>query len=141
MSVKSYEEENEEVNKLYIQQEKNDFYSEIVGNLCCMCALRFVNVFLKNMKKTLKIFHDSKVTLSLYADYGTFYQGYKGTPIKFNQIIIGKQINRIKEISVINLLKLNDQKFFLLNLKYRKKYARLKHYIPAYFSLKSYLAF
>lgn len=113
MTVKSYEEENEELNKLFISQEKNDYYSEVSGNLACLAALRFLNVFLKNMKKTLKVFQDCKVTISLFADYGMLYQGYKGTAKKFNQIILGKPISRIKEISV-NFFLFKNIRFILI---------------------------
>ena len=85
---------------MLISEEMNDYYSEISGNLVCLAALRFINVFLKNIKKTVKVFHDYKITVSLFADYGIFYQGYNGTAKKFNQTIFGKPINRIKEISV-----------------------------------------
>ena len=102
------EEEIEELKNLLIPKHINEYYSEITINLICITAIRFISIFLKRMKKTLYIFNDCNVKITLYSDHGDFCQGYIGSKIKFNQIILGETINRIKSLSVnlIFLLKI-----------------------------------
>jgi len=85
-----------------IPEELNNFLSDIGGNICCMTAIKFINFFTKNLRKTINIFSEAKVGVNLFCDYGTFYQGYGGSVKKMNEVFIGKPIQQLNIIKVKN---------------------------------------
>ncbi len=65
-----------------------------------MTAIKFINFFLKNLRKTIKVLFEAKVGLNLLCDYGSFTQGYGGSLKKMNEVFIGKPFFDFKKITV-----------------------------------------
>lgn len=89
--------------KVLISEDLNSYLSDMVGNIGCMAGLKFINFFLKNLRKTIKVLSEAKVGLNLYCDYGSFTQGYGGSVKKMNEVIIGRPIFDFKKITVKNI--------------------------------------
>ena len=85
---------------MLISEDEDNFYSEYSGNICVFTALKFVGLFIKNMRKTYDIFEDSKFSFNLYCDYDEFFGGYIGSSKNMNEIVIGNSFNLIDKIKV-----------------------------------------
>jgi hypothetical protein len=65
-----------------------------------MAGIKFIYFLLTKPRKTIKLFSESQVGISLYCDYGTFYTGYTGTTKKLNEVLIDKPLKNLKKIIV-----------------------------------------
>jgi len=88
------------LNKVLLKEDLNLFLSDIGGNICCLTGIKFINFFLKQLRKTMSIFSQANVGINLFCNFGRFYQGYSGSVSKINEVIFGDPIHNLKIIKV-----------------------------------------